>query len=186
MNMADLPKRHGIGALVVPIPTLPFAILAGAVDLFLLGGVAMALNLDLGSPIVLAINVAGSIAIYTALLYLFAKGDPRLWRNPARLRQFMTPDLPIGDDAFNVTRAFLWQNGSVAIGRQMGCLAGLTAGASLSFRSEALAILAFVIVGGTIWLLASMLLSAPDRAELAPWIDRADGTAAPGQPDAGK
>ncbi len=185
MKMADLPERHGIGALVLPIPTLPFAILTGAVDLFLLGGVAMALNLDLGSPIVMAINVAGSVAIYTALLYLFAQGEPRLWRNPARLRQIMTPDL-IGDDAFNVTRAVIWQNGSVAIGRQMGCLAGLTAGASLSFRSEALAILAFVIVGGAIWLLASMLVSAPDRAELAPWIDRADDTAAPRQPDAGR
>ena len=184
--MAELPERHGIGALVLPIPTLPFAILTGAVDVFLLGGVAMALNLDLGSPIVMAINVADSVAIYTALLYLFAQGEPRLWRNPVRLRQFMTPDRPIGDDAFNVIRAVLWQNGSVAIGRQMGCLAGLTAGASLSFRSEALAILAFVVVGGAIWLLASMLVSAPDRAELAPWIDRADDTAAPGQPDAGR
>jgi hypothetical protein len=58
--------------------------------------------------------------------------------------------------------------------------------ASVSFRSEGLAIPAFVIVGGTIWLLASMLVSAPDRAELAPWIDRADDTAAPRQPGAGK
>jgi hypothetical protein len=48
----------------------------GAVDLLLLGSVALATNLISAHPIGMAINVAGSVAIYSALLYLFAKGAP--------------------------------------------------------------------------------------------------------------
>ncbi len=186
VNDADVPKTSGAAALVLPVPTFGFALLVGAADVFLLGGGTMALGLDLGSPIVAGVNILLSIVIYIVFLCLFAGGDPRIWRYPARLRAVLASQETIDADGFDVMRAVVWRAGSSAMGRQMGTLAGLVAGASVGPRSEALSILAFLAVAGAVWLVVAMLVSAPDRAALAPWLDAAEDQPLPDQPDAGR
>jgi hypothetical protein len=183
--MTDTPARTSARALVIPVPTWSFSILAGSVNIFLLGGAPMVLDIGRDPLIEMAINVVGSVVIYIALLCLCAGGDPRVWRYPAQIRRLMATDRPVDDDEVTVMRAHVWREGSSAMGRQMGCITGVMAGMCLAARSEGLAVLATILIGGAVWLLTSMLVSAPDRAELAPWIDRADAVAGSGQSDAG-
>lgn len=147
--------------LVLPVPTFSFAVLVGAVQVFLIGGMPMVLELDVGSAAVIAGSVAASLCIYAGLLILFARGDPRAWRR----REWSRPTAQASGD---VTRALLWRHGSAIMGRQAGCLAGLVAASSASLRSDLAAAATLVVVGCVVGTTVYLAVSLPDRRTLGP------------------
>lgn len=152
--------------LVLPVPTFMFAILVGIVQLFLIGGISMLLELEPTAPAVMAGEVLASVAIYTALLALAARGDPRAWRNGDWLRRQAAE----GHALTPIDRALIWDQASTAMGRQAGCLAGLVAASAMTLESELRGAIAFVLVGGVVGLGVHLAVSLPDRRALRPLL----------------
>lgn len=109
----------------------------------------------------------GALATYAVLLRLVS-GDPRLWRDPARLDRLVRQHYPDWvarhehDPSIGTKlRTLAWQSGSVAIAQQAGVVACAGIGYATLHKSMAIALPLMAIVGVVTGLLVRTMFSRP-------------------------